>query len=537
MRIFIYSRKSVYTGKGESIENQIEMCRRYIENRIDGGRGAEIAVYEDEGFSGRSLNRPQFQKMLEDAKKHKPDIIVCYRLDRISRSVGDFAPLVEDLIARNIGFISIKEQFDTSTPMGKAMMYIASVFAQLERETIAERVRDHMLMLARSGRWLGGTPPTGFLSEKVEEVVVDGKIKTSCKLKWNPDEIETVRTIYEKFLETHSVSGVLKYLMRSGVRSRTGRFYSLPGIRDILSNPVYCAAGLPARDYFLKQGSDVCFSEEACSDKLGLLSYNKRDYSRKGAPRLQKSEWIIAVGKHKGIIRASDWVAVQNILDANKPQRRRRNMHNGYALLSGALICKQCGARMFAKPRSNGKGLFDYICENKLHGGVSICGCQNLSGQQTDDLVCRSLLDYAKGDFGVGDLLKQLRPKILAENQDDKIESVKRKIQITEIQLDQLLATIIQPELTPALARRAGDRAQELDRQLAELKAEMERLQSEERRQAESELRLDWTVHLLTHLKESFETLSIYEKRELARLLIQRAEWDGENLDLFLYGG
>lgn len=87
-KVFIYSRKSVWTGKGKSIENQVEMCRQYIANRIDGGKDAEIVIYEDEGFSGKNLDRPQFQKMLADSKRQKPDYIVCYRLDRISRSVG-----------------------------------------------------------------------------------------------------------------------------------------------------------------------------------------------------------------------------------------------------------------------------------------------------------------------------------------------------------------------------------------------------------------------------------------------------------------
>ena len=88
--------------------------------------------------------------------------------------------------------------------LGKAMMYIASVFAQLERETIAERVRDNMLMLARTGRWLGGTTPTGFTSEKIQEIIIDGKIKTSCKLKDNPEELKTIDCILEKFLELRS---------------------------------------------------------------------------------------------------------------------------------------------------------------------------------------------------------------------------------------------------------------------------------------------------------------------------------------------
>ena len=95
MRIYIYSRKSVYTGKGESVENQIEMCREYISAKIPESDKAEIVVYEDEGFSAKNTNRPQFQKMLRDIKLNKPEYVVCYRLDRISRNVSDFSSLMK----------------------------------------------------------------------------------------------------------------------------------------------------------------------------------------------------------------------------------------------------------------------------------------------------------------------------------------------------------------------------------------------------------------------------------------------------------
>ena len=154
MKVAIYSRKSVFTGKGESIENQIEMCKEYFSrlNRND----VEYFIYEDEGFSGGNINRPRFQQLLKDIKKNSFDALICYRLDRISRNVADFSTTLELLQEHNVDFISIREQFDTSTPMGRAMVYIASVFAQLERETIAERIRDNMLQLSKTGRWLGG---------------------------------------------------------------------------------------------------------------------------------------------------------------------------------------------------------------------------------------------------------------------------------------------------------------------------------------------------------------------------------------------
>ena len=154
-KVAIYSRKSVFTGKGESIENQIEMCKDYY-NRTHNNNEVEFLIYEDEGFSGGNINRPRFKELITDAKNKKFKALVCYRLDRISLNVAYFSSTLELLQDNDIEFISIKEQFDTSTPMGRAMIYIASVFAQLERETIAERVRDNMLQLARTARWLGG---------------------------------------------------------------------------------------------------------------------------------------------------------------------------------------------------------------------------------------------------------------------------------------------------------------------------------------------------------------------------------------------
>ncbi len=131
----IYSRKSKFTGKGESIENQIELCRQYIAVHFGEKAAKNALVYEDEGFSGGNLERPQFKKMMKDSQEIVFAAIVVYRLDRISRNIGDFAKLIEDLGDRHIDFISIREQFDTSSPMGRAMMYIASVLPSVSGTT------------------------------------------------------------------------------------------------------------------------------------------------------------------------------------------------------------------------------------------------------------------------------------------------------------------------------------------------------------------------------------------------------------------
>ena len=217
MNIAIYSRKSLFTGKGESIENQIQMCRVYIINSIDSN--AHICIYEDEGYSGGNTNRPKFKEMIKDIKSGKINRVVCYKLDRIGRSVAQLSNMFELLDRYNCSFTSITEQqFDTTTPMGRAMINIASTFAQLERETIAERVRDNMLGLAKTGRWLGGQSPLGYSPEKMTYLDEEFKERTLMKLTPIDDELKIVKLVFDSYFEIHSVSQVTKKLNLSRIK-------------------------------------------------------------------------------------------------------------------------------------------------------------------------------------------------------------------------------------------------------------------------------------------------------------------------------
>ena len=537
MNFAIYSRKSVYTGKGESIENQIEMCKQYICTKFGGVTDEDITVYEDEGFSAKNTDRPQFQQMLKDIKQRKFDFVVCYRLDRISRNVSDFSTLIEDLNDRSISFICIKEEFDTSKPMGKAMMYIASVFAQLERETIAERVRDNMLMLARTGRWLGGTTPTGFTSEKTQEIIIDGKIKSACKLKTNPAEIAIVKMMFEKFLELRSVSGVSKYLIKQDIKSRSGKIYSLLGVKEILQNPVYCIADRDILDYFTDLNADVCFEEKDCSNTLGLLSYNKRNYKKKHAPRQSIEKWIIAIGKHKGIVSGKKWITVQNILEANKPDGKRPAiMHNNYSLFSGLIFCEKCGNRLFAKMRSNNPDLFDYICQSKMRGGMDLCDCQNLAGQQADDMVCEYLMQYQNESSTIYKLLDRLKKDLQGQVQESPIVTIDEQIKKHNDEMDNLINTLSQSNLGTAFIGRVNARVTELDTELKKLTDQRNRLQKDVGVIADKEIQIDMLVGALSSLKENFNDLSVHEKRTLVKLLVQKIVWDGKDLHIFING-
>ena len=128
-QIAIYSRKSKFTGKGESIGNQVELCKEYVRNMFGEEYVDRCVVFEDEGFSGGNLQRPDFKRMMEEVRKRKFKAIVVYRLDRISRNISDFTGLIDELTKLDVSFVSIKEQFDTSTPMGRAMMFILSMLS------------------------------------------------------------------------------------------------------------------------------------------------------------------------------------------------------------------------------------------------------------------------------------------------------------------------------------------------------------------------------------------------------------------------
>ena len=388
----IYSRKSKFTGKGESIENQIELCRQYISVHFSQEEADAALVYEDEGFSGGNLERPQFKKMMKDSQKTKFTAIVVYRLDRISRNIGDFAKLIEDLGDRHIDFISIREQFDTSSPMGRAMMYIASVFSQLERETIAERIRDNMHELAKTGRWLGGTTPTGYESESISNVTVDGKVRKACKLKIIQEEISLVQLIFEKFLETGSLTKVDAFLLEKRYTTKRGKNFTRFAIKGILTNPVYMIADEAAYGYLTENHVDL-FAEKTDFDGThGIMAYN-RTLQRPGKAHQIRpmEEWIVSVGKHPGVISGQQWIQVQSMLEVNKSKSYRRPRSN-VALLSGLLVCGDCGDYMRPKLTGrhgvNGELIYTYMCSTKERSRSSRCQMKNANGNSS--AICSS---------------------------------------------------------------------------------------------------------------------------------------------------
>lgn len=386
MNVAIYSRKSKITEKGDSIDNQIQLCQTYIKQNFTNIK--EILIYSDEGFSGGDTNRPMFKKMMGDLKSNKFKILICYQLDRISRNVAHFANIYETLEQYNVEFISIKEQFDTSTPIGRAMLNIAIVFAQLERETIAERIKDNMHTLATSGRWLGGNCPTGFKSIPIQYYDSNGVQKQEFKLSPIQEQVDVVQLIFKKFLELKSLRQLESYLMNCNIKTKNNCNFSAATIRDILINPVYCKADKDIYDFFHNVDASIYGTIDHYNGSCGIMAYNRTRQSENKSKRNPMSKWIISIGKHQGLITGMEWIQVQKTLNNNSQKSFYTSSKANYGILSGIIKCGQCGGTMRIKKdkisKKTGKQLFYYVCSKKELSKRTLCNSRNIRGQTID---------------------------------------------------------------------------------------------------------------------------------------------------------
>ncbi|MGN1409557.1 MAG: recombinase family protein [Eubacteriales bacterium] len=536
----IYSRKSKFTGKGESIENQIELCRQYIASHYSAAEADSALIYEDEGYSGGTLDRPQFKKMMKDSKSHNFFAIVVYRLDRISRNIGDFANLIEDLGNRNIAFISIREQFDTSSPMGRAMMYIASVFSQLERETIAERIRDNMRELAKTGRWLGGVTPTGYESESVSRVTVDGKVKKACKLKIIPEEIESVKTIFAKFIETGSLTKVDQFLLEKRIVTKKGNRFTRFTIKAILSNPVYMIADDAAYNYLNENHVDLFAERDDFDGVHGIMAYN-RTHQKPGKTHQIKpmEEWIVSVGGHDGIIPGETWVSVQSKLELNKSKSYRRPRSNA-ALLSGILYCASCGDYMRPKlsDRVNAKGeiIYSYLCSTKERSRSKCCTMKNPNGNLLDEKITEEI---KKTGISSSDYIKQIQQakKLLDAERDDydtEISNISKEIEEREEAIQSLIEALAKAKDTSA-EKYILDEIDKSHEKLEVLRSRLSELEAVNSRHVLSDMEFDMIRQMLSDFGSVVDNMNVEQKRSAIRTFVKRAVWDGENVHLFFF--
>ncbi|WP_302632673.1 recombinase family protein [uncultured Clostridium sp.] len=344
-RIAIYSRKSKETDTGESIKNQINICKEYFLRQYN---ECIFEIFEDEGFSGGNTNRPAFKRMMQLAEHKQFDIIAAYKIDRISRNTLDFLTMFEKLKLNDIELVSVTEGFDASTPAGRMMMSMISSIAEMERANIAQRVKDNMFELAKLGRWSGGTPPTGYRSVKVIE---NGK--SSVYLEVIDEYIPIIKNIFRL-----AAKGYTNYQIANKVNM------SAKTINNILKNPTYMISDEQGSLFLKSIGYNIFGIENG----NGYLTYNRRP--RKNGKKLSRSISMIAsVSLHKGIVTSNEWI--ESYTKVNSRFNEAKPRISQLTFLSHLVKCK-CGSGMFVSPgrrRKDGTRTLYFRCSNKKNGG------------------------------------------------------------------------------------------------------------------------------------------------------------------------
>lgn len=498
MKIAIYSRKSKFTGKGESIDNQIQMCKEYAERQIQGHK--EFIVYEDEGFSGGNTNRPEFQRLLLDIKNKKVNVLMCYRLDRISRNVADFSDTIKTLENNDVQFVSIKEQFDTSTPIGKAMLHISSVFAQLERDTIAERIKDNMYELAKTGRWLGGPAPYGYDSKKI----ITGD-RSQFVLIDNEEEQEIMKLFFRKYKEFGNLTKLENWIGGNGYDNER---VSFKNINRMFASPVYAMPDEDMYNWFVSQKSNVCVSKEEFLSSTGITSYGKQHSNGKSRGYFKPpSGWTIsAVNTHTGVVSGLDWISNYNMMRGNKSNPRQ---HSGkVGMLVPVLKCK-CGANMnimYAKTKTK----FYYKCGRKIKN-IGLCQSKNLNGLKTDQEIINILKDIKVN--------KNKIPTLGKQNDTGNLEKEKKKL---KGQIDSLTKQLSQNP-TSSASKYIIKSIEDLDNRISKINNQL--LNNTANKKNANDLIKTVNVFL-----DSFDSLELPEKKRILQMIFKRIVWDGDAL-------
>ncbi len=361
VRCAIYTRKSSEEGLEQSfnsLDAQREACEAFITSQRQEGWRALSAHYDDGGFSGGNMDRPALKRLLEDVEAHKVDTIVVYKVDRLTRSLADFAKIVEAFDARGVSFVSVTQQFNTTSSMGRLTLNVLLSFAQFEREVTGERIRDKIAASKKKGMWMGGTIPLGY-DVKERKLIV------------NPEEAKFVRRLFNLYLELGSVSQVKLRLDKEKIRTKIrvsalgnrsgGTTYSRGGLYKLLENKLY----------------------------LGEISHRGQCHQ----------------GEHEAIVPRDLWEKVQKQLQSDNQGGRNGLRTNLPSLLVG--LVQDSNGRRFTPSHTvkNGKRYRYYVCQTNNDEPHKSQKPIRIAAQELEKLVCLRLQSFLKSPRDLLDAL------------------------------------------------------------------------------------------------------------------------------------
>ena len=522
IKIGCYCRKSVYSDKSDSTDVQYTLAAEYCKSHFN---DYELYRYEDEGFTGANTDRPDYNRLVSDVTNNMLDVVICYKIDRISRNVLDFSSFFTSLSEHDVEFVSIKEQIDTSTPLGRAMMYICSVFAQMERETIAERVTDNMIELSKSGKWAGGKAPVGF---KLERVEIDGKMHTV--LMENPEEIPFLNLIVDTFLQGYSLNGLETHFREKGFRTLKGCYLSSTQIYNILKNPHYAPADSLTLEYFKKLGCKIGCEESKFNGEYGIMAYGRTSGGKKKKHVVNTPDkWIISVGLHKPLMSSEKWLSAQERFGHNVINKTRKHK---IGILKGVLRCS-CGYAMRVQhkvDKTYHKSYDNYFCQNRNRRGIEFCDRGFTPVADLDNSVIELLKNIALDKSIIDDYIYEDKTIHVCIRSKDE---VRRDIDSCELKIANLTSALGSNSSSSA-AKYIISELERIDKQIVGLKYELLEIETSERNVAKYSKTRDDKYKMVCYIVNNLETADYDELNELIKELIKECIWDGQSLKVKL---
>ena len=430
----IYARQSVDRADSISIESQIEFCKYEL-------KGDVFREYKDKGYSGKNTVRPQLQQLLTDIRRGEVEKVIVYKLDRISRSILDFSNMMELFQQYQVEFVSSTEKFDTSTPMGRAMLNICIVFAQLERETIQKRVSDAYYSRSQKGFRMGGKPPYGY---RLEEIIMDG-IHTK-KLVEEPQEAEIVREIFAMYEQPYTSYGdITRYYAEKGVQFY-GKELIRPMLAQLLRNPVYVRADMDVYRFFKSHGTNIASRPEQFDGVHGCYLYQGRDAATDKLQNLKGH--MLVVAPHEGLVSSEQWLNCRIKLFSNKTIQANRKAVNTW--LAGKVKCGHCGYALMSVKIQSGK---QYLRCTKRLNNKACPGCGKIYTEEVENYVYREMVRKLR------DAQTPVGYTKLKEN--PKIQQIYRELEEIEDEISLLVDSLTGAGAT--LTNYINQRVEELD--------------------------------------------------------------------------
>ncbi len=475
-RCAIYTRKSVSEGLDKdfnTLDAQREAGESYIASQKNEGWTLIEKKYDDGGFTGGNMDRPALKELFDDIRSGLVDIVVVYKVDRLSRSIMDFAKIVELFEAHNVSFVSVTQHFNTKVSMGRLTLNILLSFAQFEREIISERIRDKITASKKRGQWIGGRPFLGY------DIMPNGG-----GLKINQAEAENVRTIFKVYLETRSVIQTLEYLRDQNIKMKCwrnqkghlsgGKFFTKSGLYYLLRNPAY----------------------------IGKINY--------------KGEIIDA--EFEAIIDEKTFNDVQGQLEYNYKERTSYKVRNTMkGLLAGKLFCGHCSKLMGHRytRKTDNKTYRYYICQTASEKGWKNCPFPSLPAESIENFVKDEISRISNDEM----LSKEVIENFTKETREELSKCTIRICEIEKAIVD------IRKKLSQAKYSNDIDlRRDEISHQKA-LEICREHIQKLENRIKISKSEI---IRILKNFDLIWSQLNFKDRFELVDLLIEKVTYYGE---------